>query len=72
MIYLIISLKGVAYTSLTHHLKSMYQARKVSGLICLCFNVSFYIFLRFFYWILEMFRQYGIFVASHFVITFKY
>jgi uncharacterized protein YhhL (DUF1145 family) len=45
----------------------MYWARKVSGHVYVCYGIDF-AFLRFFYWILELFRQCGIFL---FLLYFK-
>ena len=49
-------------TSLTRHmlLNYLYQARKVSGHVCVWQGSQFCLFLQFCYWILELFRQCGI------------
>ena len=41
-------------------LKCLYQTRKVGGRLVVCWGCRLWLFLRFFYWILKLFRQCGI------------
>ena len=43
-------------------LRSLCQAKKVSGPVFVFHDYRFWLFLRFFYWILELFRQLGIYI----------
>ena len=52
-------------------LNCLYQARKVSGHVYICQGYSFCLSLRFFYWILELFRQYGGFFQGQRVMVFN-
>ena len=43
----------------------MYQARKVNSFfVFICWEYRFCLFLRLFYWIMELFRQFGIFFGT--------
>jgi hypothetical protein len=46
-------------------LECMYQARKVNSFfVFICWEYRFCLFLRLFYWIMELFRQFGIFFGT--------
>ena len=45
-------------------LKCLYQARKVSAFVLVCFRYRFFLFLRFWYLIWEVYRQCGTFCFS--------
>jgi len=45
-------------------LKYLYQARRVSSHVFVCYEYRFCLFLRFWYCVLELFRQCGIFCFS--------
>ena len=51
-------------------LRCLYQARKSSGHILVCHGYWFCLFLRFFFWILKLFRQWGIYCFLFFFIIY--